>query len=159
MIFTRLSFTLLILLGFTESEDTSFNQLYPIINEYVRGFPAEFRNISEDRRYRLNEIVYYLEEQEENNDPWQLLFISTNQSAVGQMAQVWSKAAAFYFGFTKFESFSGGLKPMEISVNMIKAMEKAGFTSPTPATAACSTFLTPDPSSASGAAPAPGTVS
>ncbi len=127
MIITRLSFTLLLLLGFAETKDKSFNKLYPIINEFVRDFPAEFRKIPEDRRYRLNEIVYFLEEQEENKNPWQLLFISTNQSSVSQMAQVWSKAAAYYFGFTKFESFSGGIKPMDISVNMIKALEKAGF--------------------------------
>jgi len=112
---------------FTDGKETSFNKLYPILNEYVRDFPKEFRKIPEDRRYRLNEIVYFLEDQEKNNEPWQLLFISTNQASVGQMAQVWSKAAAYYFGFNKFNSFSGGIKPSEISVNMITTLENAGF--------------------------------
>lgn len=126
---SNLGISLLILLftGFDEPDDRSFNKLYPIINEFVRDFPEEFRSIPEDRRYRLNEIVYYLAEQNTNKNPLQLLFISTNQSSIGQMAQVWSKAAAYYFGFTDFESFSGGLEPLEISVNMIKALEKAGF--------------------------------
>lgn len=112
---------------FVDGKETSFNKLYPILNEYVRDFPKEFRKIPEDRRYRLNEIVYFLEDQEKNNEPWQVLFISTNQASVGQMAQVWSKAAAYYFGFNKFNSFSGGIKPSEISVNMITTMENAGF--------------------------------
>ena len=122
-----LSFFLFLFPKTTETKDTSFNTLYPILNEYIRDFPKEFRKIPEDRRYRLNEIVYFLEDQEKGNDPWQLLFISTNQAAVSQMAQVWSKAAAYYFGFTKFESYSGGIKPNEISINMIKELEKAGF--------------------------------
>jgi hypothetical protein len=104
-----------------------FNKLYPIINEYVRDFPKEFSKIPEDRRYRLNEIVYFLEEQKLEKMPWQLLFISTNQASVSQLAQVWSKTAAYYFGFSNFESFSAGLDPRAISVKMITSLEKAGF--------------------------------
>lgn len=127
--FPKICLTILLTITglFPDRKDTSFNKLYPILNEYVRDFPKEFRKIPEDRRYRLNEIVYFLEEQELNSDPWQLLFISTNQTSVSQMAQVWSKAAAYYFGFSKFESYSGGIKPGEISVNMITTLEKAGF--------------------------------
>ena len=113
--------------GITEITDSKYNKLYPILDEYVRDFPEEFRKIPEDRRYRLNEIIYFLEEQEVNEAPWQLLFISTNQSTVSQMAQVWSKAAAYYFGFTDLQSYSGGLDPADISVSTIKALEKAGF--------------------------------
>ena len=111
----------------TNTRETDINKLYPIINEYVRDFPKEFRKIPEDRRYRLNEIVYFLEEQKVENNPWQLLFISTNQASVSQMAQVWSKTAAYYYGFTNFESFSAGLDPGIISVKMITCLEKAGF--------------------------------
>jgi len=108
-------------------EDASFKSLYPILNEYVRDFPKEFRKIPEERRYRLNEIVYYLEEQELNNAPWQITFISTNESTIGQMALAWSKAAAYYFGFSNFHPFTGGLNPNEISESAIVALEKAGF--------------------------------
>lgn len=107
--------------------DSKFNKLYPILNEYVRDFPKEFRKIPEERRFRLNEIIYFLEEQELNKAPWQLLFVSTNQSSVSQMAQVWSKAAAYYFDFKNLSSYSGGLDPDNISVSTIKALEKAGF--------------------------------
>lgn len=112
---------------YPDRQETSFNKLYPILNEYVKDFPKEFRKIPEDRRYRLNEIIYFLEEQRENKEPWQLIFISTNQSSVSQMAQVWSKAAAYYFDFPNFHSFSGGIKPNEISINSIITLEKAGF--------------------------------
>ncbi len=104
-----------------------FNKLYPILEEYVKKFPEEFRKIPEGRRYRLNEMVYYLEDQFKNNGSVQLLFIGTNQSSVSQLAQVWSKTAAYYFGFTNFESFSGGLSPNRIAEKTITSMEKAGF--------------------------------
>jgi len=109
------------------SNDTGFNKLYPILNEYVRDFPKEFRKIPEERRYRLNEMVYFLEEQKQNNAPWQITFISTNESTVGQMAQAWSRAAAFYFGFKDFYSYSGGLSPNSISEGTIVSLERAGF--------------------------------
>ncbi|MCK5469535.1 MAG: hypothetical protein KAI99_13525, partial [Cyclobacteriaceae bacterium] len=77
-----LSISLLFLTICADSQETSFNKLYPILNEYVKNFPKEFRKIPEDRRYSLNEIIYFLEDQEEKNAPWQLIFISTNQSSV-----------------------------------------------------------------------------
>jgi hypothetical protein len=110
-----------------EVQKSGFNRLYPILNEYVRDFPKEFRKIPEDRRYRLNEMVYFLEEQKQNKAPWQITFISSDESTIGQMAQAWSKAAAYYFGFTDFQPYSGGLNPDEISVSTIIALEKAGF--------------------------------
>lgn len=111
----------------TNAQDSSFNNLYPILNEYVRDFPDEFDKIPEERRYRLNEMVYYLEEQIRNNAPARINFITTNEATVGQMAKAWSKAAAYYFGFNHFDAYSGGLAPDEISVNTVMAMEKAGF--------------------------------
>lgn len=129
MVLSKSSLTILLffITFYSHGQETSFHKLYPILNEYVRDFPKEFRKIPEDRRYRLNEIAYYLEEQEVSNAPWQLIFISTNQTSVSQMAQVWSKVAAYYFGFPKFQSFSGGINPLEISMNSIVTMEKAGF--------------------------------
>ncbi len=129
MVFSKfgLSVLLFFLTFHSYGQEADINELYPILNEYVKDFPKEFRKIAEDRRYRLNEIVYFLEEQEKNKDPWQILFISTHQSSISQMTQIWSNVAAYYFGFSKFQSFSGGIKPVEISVNTIITMEKAGF--------------------------------
>ena len=129
MILLKISLSVLLFLStiYSDGQKTNFNKLYPILNEYVKDFPNEFRKIPEDRRYRLNEIVYFLEEQQENKAPSQLIFISTHQSSVSQMAQVWSKAAAYYFGFPGFQSFSGGIKPNEIAINSIETIEKAGF--------------------------------
>jgi arsenate reductase len=72
-------------------------------------------------------MVYFLEEQRRNKAPGQITFISSNESTVAQMAQAWSKAAAYYFGFNDFSVYSGGLNPENISVNAIIALEKAGF--------------------------------
>lgn len=105
----------------------SFNKLYPILNEYIREFPRELRNIPEERRYRLNEIVNFLSEQYSGNNPGQVLFITTNEATVSHMASAWSRAAAYYFGFRNFQAYSGGLKPEKITENTIVSLEKAGF--------------------------------
>jgi hypothetical protein len=100
-------FQLIILMFFVPRQQmpqssARFNKLYPILNEYVRDFPKDFKKIPEERRYRLNEIVYFLEKQQKNKDSWQVLFLSSDESAVGPMAQAWSKTAAYYFWFRKF---------------------------------------------------------
>ncbi len=113
--------------GWAMAQSSSFNDLYPILNEYVRDFPDFFRKIPEERRYRLKEIVYFLEEQRLSGAPLQILFISTDDNAIGQMARVWSEAAAFYFGFKGYKAYSGGIEPGEISEKTITTLEKAGF--------------------------------
>jgi len=101
--------------------------LYPILKDYVKDFHKEFRNISEERRYRLNEIASYVRQQKKQNQIAQLLFITTNQSTIGQMAQIWAETAAFYYGLNNVTTFSGGLHPDTISEKMIFALERAGY--------------------------------
>ncbi len=101
--------------------------LYPILKNYVKDFHKEFRKIPEERRYRLNEIATFVREQKQRNQPAYLLFISTNQSSIGQMAQVWAKTAAFYYGVKIVDTFSGGITPKPVSEEMIFALERAGF--------------------------------
>jgi arsenate reductase len=125
-------FQLIILMFFVPRQQmpqssARFNKLYPILNVYVRDFPKDFKKIPEERRYRLNEIVYFLEKQQKNKDSWQVLFLSSDESAVGPMAQAWSKTAAYYFGFENFKPYTGGLVPGTISGLAIIALEKAGF--------------------------------
>jgi len=129
MMFLKSSIQICVVLSafFVNDNGKNFNPLYPILDEYVKNFPKEFRKIPEDRRYRLNELVYFLEEQERNNAPLRLVFLSTNQSSVSHMTQVWSKAAAYYFGISGFESYSSGIKPHDISIKTITTLEKAGF--------------------------------
>jgi len=101
--------------------------LYPILKNFVKDFHKEFRNISEERRYRLNEIANYVRQQKQQDQLAQLLFISTNQSTIGQMAQVWAETAAFYYGLKNVKTYSGGLSPKLVSEKIIHAMERAGY--------------------------------
>ncbi len=101
--------------------------LYPILKDYVKDLYKEFRKIPEERRYRLNEIARFVRDQKLRNQPASLLFITTNQSTIGQLAQVWAQTAAFYYGVATVKSYSGGLKPELVSEEMIFALERAGF--------------------------------
>lgn len=103
------------------------NKLYPIVQEYVRDFRKEIKKIPEERRYRLNEIVYYLEEQSKNHRPWQLVFIGSDQSVITQWLQVWATTAAYYFGTHGLEVYSAGLKTRKIATKTITTLEDAGF--------------------------------
>ncbi len=103
------------------------NTLYPILNEYVRELYKEFKNIPEERRFRLNEIVRYVEEQRDLRKLPQLMFINTDDATMSHMARIWAKTAAYYFRYERLETFSGGIKPQKITLNTILALEKAGF--------------------------------
>jgi arsenate reductase len=102
-------------------------KLYPILNEFVRDFNREFRDIPEERRYRLNEVIAYIKEQQSASKLAQLLFIDTDQSTLSQMTNVWAITAAHYFGLRNLKVYSGGLNPSEFNQEAIFAMERAGF--------------------------------
>lgn len=101
--------------------------LYPILKNYIKDLYKEFRYIPEERRYRLNEIANYVRTQKEKNQAASLLFISTDQTAIGHMAQVWAETAAFYYGLKHVRTYSGGLTPKAVSEDMIAALERTGF--------------------------------
>ena len=102
-------------------------KLYPILNEFVRDFNREFRDIPEERRYRLDEIADYIKEQKTINTTPQLFFIDTDQSTLSQMIHVWALTAAHYFGFPDIKVYSGGLNPGTFNPEAVFAMERAGF--------------------------------
>lgn len=102
-------------------------ELYPILFEYARDLYPDYKKIPEDRRYYLEAVAEYIREKKALGRPAALLFIGTNQSTRSIMAQVWAQAAAYYYGFDDAEYFSGGINDGPISVNAIKALERAGF--------------------------------
>jgi len=130
MFLTSIAIHIIVLFSTTvESEvrHTSKGKLYPILNEYVKELYREFRDIPEERRFRLNEIVDYVQNQRMLNKNPQLLFISSNQASIGQMIQIWAETAAYYYGLTGIKTYSGGMNPQGISTSTIVSLERAGF--------------------------------
>jgi hypothetical protein len=105
----------------------NYTRLYPILEQYVRDFRKQFRNIPEQRRHRLNEIVKYLEKCRTSGTTGRLFFIDTDQSALSHWAQVWAKTAAHYFRQEWVEIYSGALHPGDIAAETIFALERAGY--------------------------------
>jgi arsenate reductase len=101
--------------------------LYPILNYYVRDLYKSFKNIPEERRYRLDEMVRYVENQQRMGRDAQIFFLGYDQPEVVQMLNIWSETAAFFFNLENISFFSGTEKAGNISDPAILALEKAGF--------------------------------
>ena len=101
--------------------------LYPILHEYAKELYPEYKEIPEERRFRLEAVADFILQNKSYHRLSEIIFIGTNQSTRSQMAQAWAYAAAYYYGLDDVKFFSGGLKPERISENTIEALERAGF--------------------------------
>lgn len=103
------------------------NKLYPILFNYARDLYPYYGNIAFERKMVLEEIANYIIGARQLDKKARILFIETDHTARAALAQIWAVTAAFYYGIDNIDIYSGGIKPSEISRNVIIALEKAGF--------------------------------
>jgi arsenate reductase len=123
-------FTLLLLvLDFyaTAQKSSGPNRLYPILFNYARNLYPEYRNIPMERRYVLDEVAEYLIGSRQLDGKASLLIIGSNNSTRSILAEVWAVTAAYYYGISNVNIYSGGMNTADISTNALVALEEAGF--------------------------------
>jgi len=103
------------------------NKLYPILFNYARNLYDEYGNIPMERRYVLDEIASYVTGELQFNAHADLLILGSNNSTRSILVEAWARAAAYYYGISNVNIFSGGLQVSQVSTNAIIALEKAGF--------------------------------
>ncbi len=101
--------------------------LYPILHDYAKSLYRDYKTIPEERRFRLEAIADFILQSKNYNRIAEIIYVGTNQSTRSQMAQIWSYAAAHYYGVDNVKFYSGGLKPDVITENTVTALERAGF--------------------------------
>jgi protein-tyrosine-phosphatase len=120
------SFLFITLSSFNKMQNTKPN-IYPTILTYLKAVEKDFKKISDKRKGALDKVAVYVKQKLKAENKANLVFICTHNSRRSQMAQLWSYAAANYYGIVGVESFSGGTEATAFNYRAVKALTNAGF--------------------------------
>jgi len=98
--------------------------MFKSIEDKIRGL--EQLTPSPERLIPLNQLVDYLQTKIDKGEKAQLKFICTHNSRRSQMAQVWTKLLAEFYG-VEVESFSGGTEVTAFHSHAVAVFEKMGL--------------------------------
>ena len=98
--------------------------LYPELRDYLAARRAEFDQIPDDRRQRLEEMVSYIRRKADSSDPAELIFVCTHNSRRSHMAQLWAATAAAHEGVPLW-TYSGGTESTAFNPRAVAAMQRA----------------------------------
>lgn len=82
--------------------------------------------IAESRLSVLNELVKYVQNKLDDDQPIHLNFICTHNSRRSQLSQIWSKTAAHQFG-VEINSYSGGVEVTAFNERAVASCRRLGF--------------------------------
>jgi arsenate reductase len=100
--------------------------LLPAVAASLASYESGVEAIPADRKEMLDRIATYVRKTRAAGETARLTFICTHNSRRSQMGQIWSAAAAVYYGIDHVETFSGGLEVTAFNPRAIAAVERAG---------------------------------
>lgn len=101
--------------------------MYENVTTYLSEREREFDRIPAERRAILKSIADFLSDRQRRQSPARLLFVCTHNSRRSQMAQIWSAAAAGYYGLPVPRVYSGGTESTAFNPRAVAALERAGM--------------------------------
>ncbi len=101
--------------------------LYPELQATVTQLRASENDIPLERLALLGEAAAYVAAELQRNGKARLIFICTHNSRRSHISQLWAQAAAFAFGLTGVETYSGGTEATAFHPNAIAALAGCGF--------------------------------
>jgi len=116
-----------IVIGFAVPGDAASAPLNPSLASYVSVRVSEFDRISEACKQELAVIAEHARRQLAAGGTVQLVFICTHNSRRSQLAQIWAKTAADYYGLKGVETYSGGTETTAFNPRAVAALRRAGF--------------------------------
>ncbi|MFP4505400.1 MAG: protein-tyrosine-phosphatase [Cyclobacteriaceae bacterium] len=108
-------------------KETKPGKLNASLQPYVQQVTAEFDQIPEERKRALSKLALYISTKQSSGEPSHLTFICTHNSRRSHMSQLWTQAAAHYYGIEGVQTYSGGTEATAFNPRAVKAMKKAGF--------------------------------
>lgn len=103
------------------------NKMFDKVHAYLAEREKEFGTIPPERRALLKSVADFICEQQRENRPVRLLFVCTHNSRRSQFGQIWSMAAAAYYGLTIPSAYSGGTESAAFNPRAVAAIERAGL--------------------------------
>ncbi|MCR9066576.1 MAG: protein-tyrosine-phosphatase [Cytophagales bacterium] len=108
----------------SKEEKISEITLYPKLLEAVSL--ASKLPVSEERKEVLKPLIEYIQDKINKVKEVNLNFICTHNSRRSQLAQIWAKTAADYYGIA-INSFSGGVEVTAFNERAVKEIKNSGF--------------------------------
>ncbi|MBE8715285.1 arsenate-mycothiol transferase ArsC [Sphingobacterium hungaricum] len=84
-------------------------------------------NPDASRRLRLEPLIDYMQQKMDKQEDIHLNFICTHNSRRSHLAQIWAQTSAKYFKISNVYCYSGGTEATAIYPQVIKTLEKQGF--------------------------------
>src|SRR5207248_3344704 len=120
----QLAVAVIVLAALEQDDAVRFN---PALEKYIQARAAEFDQISDQRKRQLDEIARYARGRLKAHQVARLKFICTHNSRRSQLAQIWAKAAAEFYGVRGVDTFSGGTEATAFNPRAVSALKRAGF--------------------------------
>lgn len=105
---------------------TAAPKFHKKLANYVNELPKGFDKISDERKAKLNEFAEWIIEQKRADKKVLITVICTHNSRRSHMGQIWLKAAAYFYGIDKVETFSGGTEATAFNPRAVAALQRAG---------------------------------
>ena len=101
--------------------------LLPALANTCEQLTKDFAHITQERKVILQQLTAFIQGKINANQNVYLNFICTHNSRRSHIAQLWAQAAAYYYGVSAVECFSGGTEATAFNPRAVKAMQDAGF--------------------------------
>ncbi|NOT77186.1 MAG: protein-tyrosine-phosphatase [Cyclobacteriaceae bacterium] len=93
----------------------------------VKALVYDFDEIPVERKEVLKQLTAFVQNKVKDGEKVYLNFICTHNSRRSHLAQLWAQAAAYYYGVSGVECFSGGTETTAFNPRAVTAMQNAGF--------------------------------
>ena len=101
--------------------------MYPTLTTHIKNIIQGFSSIGNNRKILLDQLAASISQQLYIKEAAKLIFICTHNSRRSQLAEIWAKQAAEYYGLKTISTYSGGTESTAIYPTAIAALEKVGF--------------------------------
>ncbi|MEK6781886.1 MAG: protein-tyrosine-phosphatase [Bacteroidota bacterium] len=101
--------------------------LLPALNITCERLTNDFIHIAPERKATLQQLTSFIQSKINAKKEVYLNFICTHNSRRSHIAQLWAQAAAYYYGVSAIECFSGGTEATAFNPRAVKAMQDVGF--------------------------------
>ncbi len=106
---------------------TNGQKMTTMLTENIEELQAQEPTIKEERKKILKDLAQSIADQLAQGQEAKIIFVCTHNSRRSQLAELWLRVAAVYFGLAGINTFSGGTEATAFNPRMVQALERAGF--------------------------------
>lgn len=100
----------------------------PSAESFLQAREAEFSQISAERVAALQQVADYIHNCRHQHRRASLIFICTHNSRRSHFSQIWAQVAAYRYGVTEVDTFSGGTEVTAMNNRVAESLRRSGLT-------------------------------